>query len=175
MLPHQHPCIFRVLLTLCTCFRFLTYCSLPSQPSGALRFVAQSAGIAHLGPHSFNAARFLLGAASLVPLWFIFSKIPQGKLCFWEVSLPERFSSADSLFQQMGLLHTTAGNAGFYYWHVYCYGACGGGLSRPPTNLQTWSGVVLAVIGLYCCLSIGPDFTMAYGDLLELIGAFGLP
>lgn len=136
-------------------------------------FVAQSAGMAHLGPHSFNAARFLLGAASLVPLWFIFSKgkIPQGKTLLWGGLAAGTILFGGFTFQQMGLLHTTAGNAGFITGMYIVMVPVVAVFLGHTTNLQTWSGVVLAVIGLYC-LSIGPDFTMAYGDLLELIGAF---
>jgi drug/metabolite transporter (DMT)-like permease len=40
---------------------------------------------------------------------------------------------------------------------------------RPSTG--TWIGAILAAIGLYL-LSVTEEFTIAFGDLLELIGAF---
>ncbi|MEZ5479111.1 MAG: EamA family transporter [Thiolinea sp.] len=34
-------------------------------------FVAQKSGMDYLGPFSFNTARFVLAALSLVPVWFL--------------------------------------------------------------------------------------------------------
>jgi len=42
---------------------------------------------------------------------------------------------------------------------------------KQRTGLNTWIGVVLAALGLYF-LSVNEDFTIAFGDLLEIIGAF---
>jgi drug/metabolite transporter (DMT)-like permease len=38
-------------------------------------------------------------------------------------------------------------------------------------GINTWFGVVLAVVGLYF-LSVNEDFSIAKGDLLEIVGAF---
>lgn len=135
-------------------------------------FVAQSAGMDYLGPHSFNAARFLLGALSLVPLWFLMGKkrLPQGKTLILGGLAAGTIMFGGFSFQQIGLLYTTAGNAGFITGMYIVMVPIAGILLGQSTNLQTWSGVILAVLGLYS-LSIGPDFEMAYGDLLELIGA----
>ncbi|RDE25202.1 DMT family transporter [Motiliproteus coralliicola] len=135
-------------------------------------FVAQSAGMDYLGPHSFNAARFLLGALSLVPLWFLMGKkrLPQGRTLILGGLAAGTIMFGGFSFQQIGLLYTTAGNAGFITGMYIVMVPIAGILLGQSTNLQTWSGVILAVLGLYS-LSIGPDFEMAYGDLLELIGA----
>lgn len=135
-------------------------------------FVAQSAGMDHLPPHSFNAARFLLGALSLLPLWLIFTKhrMPQGKTLLIGGLAAGTIMFGGFTFQQIGLLHTTAGNAGFITGMYIVMVPVAGILLGQSTNMQTWSGVILAVLGLYS-LSIGPDLTIGYGDLLELIGA----
>lgn len=136
-------------------------------------FVAQSAGMDTLGPHSFNAARFLLGTLSLLPLYWLSQRgqmfrdrsvllggLAAGTLMFGGMS-----------FQQIGLQYTTAGNAGFITGMYIVLVPLLGLLLGQRTQRQTWVGVFLAFLGL-AALSIGPDFTMRYGDLLELIGAF---
>ncbi len=138
-------------------------------------FVAQSTGMEHLGPHSFNAARFLFGALSLVPLWFVMrhkspSRIPHGKTLWLGGVVAGTILFAGFSFQQIGLLHTTAGNAGFITGMYIVMVPIVAMLLGQSSSPQTWAGVVLALIGLYS-LSIGPDFTINQGDLLELIGA----
>ncbi|MBV1788236.1 DMT family transporter [Marinobacterium sp. D7] len=136
-------------------------------------FVAQSTGMETLGPHSFNAARFLLGALSLLPIWLLkrhhgefsartllFGGLAAGTIMFGGFS-----------FQQIGLLHTTAANAGFITGMYIVLVPIAGLLLGQSTTMQTWSGIILAILGLYS-LSVGPDFAMGYGDTLELIGAF---
>ncbi len=135
-------------------------------------FVAQSAGMAHLGPHSFNAARFILGALSLVPLWLIWSKgrLPEGKTLLWGGLAAGVVLFGGFSFQQIGLLHTTAGNAGFITGMYIVFVPVVGILLGHATQPQVWVGVILAILGLFC-LSIGPNLQIGYGDLLELIGA----
>ncbi|WP_156948268.1 DMT family transporter [Marinobacterium jannaschii] len=135
-------------------------------------FVAQSAGMDYLGPHSFNAARFLLGALSLVPLWFLMGKkrLPQGKTLLWGGLAAGTIMFGGFSFQQIGLLYTTAGNAGFITGMYIVLVPIAGIFLGQTTNRQVWAGVILAVLGLYS-LSIGPDLTIGYGDMLELIGA----
>ncbi len=136
-------------------------------------FVAQTTGMAHLGPHSFNAARFLLAAISLIPLLFIFSKgrLPHGKTFYIGGLLAGAILYCGFTFQQMGLQFTTAGNAGFITGMYIVIVPVMGIFLKHVTTIKMWAGVILAVIGLYC-LSIGPDFSMGYGDFLELVGAF---
>ena len=136
-------------------------------------FVAQSAGMDYLGPHSFNAARFLLGAASLVPLWFLMGKtrLPQGRTLLFGGLAAGTIMFGGFSFQQIGLQYTTAGNAGFITGMYIVLVPIAGLLLGQRTNLQTWAGVILAVLGLYS-LSVGPDLQIGYGDMLQLIGAF---
>ncbi|GGK75475.1 DMT family transporter [Amphritea balenae] len=135
-------------------------------------FVAQSAGMEYLGPHSFNAARFMLGALSLLPLWFLMTKkrLPQGKTLLFGGLAAGTVMFGGFSFQQIGLQYTTAGNAGFITSMYIVMVPVAGILLGQSTNIQTWSGVILAVLGLYS-LSVGPDLTIGYGDLLQLIGA----
>ena len=78
---------------------------------------------------------------------------------------------AGSTLQQVGLVSTTAGNAGFitclYVVLVPLFGVFLGRRSSP----RIWIGAALALGGLYI-LSIGAGFTMARGDVLVFVGAF---
>ncbi len=136
-------------------------------------FVAQIAGMDYLEPHSFNAARFLLGAISLIPLWFFMGgkRKPQGRTLLLGGVLAGTVMFGGFSFQQFGLLHTTAGNAGFITGMYIVLVPIVGMLLGQTSNKQIWGGVILAVLGL-SALSIGPDLKINSGDLLELIGAF---
>ncbi|MCS5615254.1 MAG: DMT family transporter, partial [Candidatus Marinimicrobia bacterium] len=122
--------------------------------------------------------RFLIGVVALSPVVWYLSKKPQpdhkaevstkklliagtmaGLLLFTAIS-----------FQQVGLQYTTAGKAGFitglYIFFVPLIGLFFG----QKTGSGTWLGATIALIGLYL-LSIKEDFSIAEGDLLQLICA----
>jgi drug/metabolite transporter (DMT)-like permease len=144
-------------------------------------FVAQRVGMDYVGPFTFNGVRFALGSLVLLPL--ILRKRSQGEaskeprtdtqakmLIFGGGLLGITVFTAASL-QQVGLVYTTAGNAGFitglYVVVVPILGLFWG--QRPGAGI--WIGAFLAAAGLYL-LSITDDFTISLGDFLELIGAF---
>jgi len=135
-------------------------------------FVAQSAGMEHLGPYSFNAARLLLGALSLLPVWLLMQRgrAPQGRALWLGGSLAGALMFGGITCQQVGLLGTTAGNAGLITGMYIVLVPMVGVLLGHRTRVQTWAGVVLALAGLYR-LSVGPDFHINRGDLQVLIGA----
>jgi drug/metabolite transporter (DMT)-like permease len=139
-------------------------------------FVAQRVSLEHLGAFTFNGLRFALGALSLVPLTFLFK--PSGltsKQAGWKPALVPGLVAGVVLFsaaglQQVGLLWTTAGKAafltGFYILLVPLFGIF---LKRHPTP-GVWGGAALGLVGLYF-LSITSNFTMGFGDALQLLGA----
>ena len=139
-------------------------------------FVAQRVGMDYVGPFTFTAARFFLGALSLLPLLLILKPTiakPKGKvrLNLWQGGLiAGTFLFAGATLQQVGLQYTTAGNAGFITGLYIILVPVIALLWGQRTGRNTWVGGVLAVVGLYL-LSITDDFTLAYGDLLQLIGA----
>lgn len=135
-------------------------------------FVAQSAGMDHLGPHSFNAARLALGALSLVPLWLLLGdkRRRHGRPLWLGGALAGSVMFGGFTCQQVGLLDTTAGNAGFITGMYIVMVPLVGIVLGQRTRSQTWLGVALALAGLYS-LSIGPDFSINRGDLQVLIGA----
>ena len=136
-------------------------------------FVAQRVGMDHIGPFAFNAARFVLGSLSLLPLiWLLPVTEKQNVKELVLGSLVAGFMLyAGSSLQQIGLVYTTAGNAGFItglYIVLVPFFALFWGQS---THASTWLGALLALAGLFL-LSVTDELTLAYGDLLELAGAF---
>ncbi|WP_417528290.1 DMT family transporter [Marinomonas shanghaiensis] len=134
-------------------------------------FVAQSVGMESLGPHSFNAVRFLLATLSLLPLLFIFKpRLSQNNRTLWLGGL----TAGGCLFlgftcQQIGLQYTTAGNAGFITSMYIVFVPIFGLMLGHKTEKHTWIGVGLALIGLYS-LTVGPNFSVNKGDAIELLG-----
>lgn len=142
-------------------------------------FVAQRLGMEHVGPFTFNGVRFLLGALALQPLiWRMHqARAAEGHGLGAEPGKIIRcglFAGcvlfAGAALQQVGIVYTTAGKAGFitglYVVMVPLFGL----FLRQRAGLGTWIGAVAAAVGLYF-LSVNEDFTIAYGDVLELIGA----
>ena len=142
-----------------------------------LGFVAQVVGMNYLSPFAFIGARFLLGAASLLPLVVFFyyrNWLPQSSLrtvCIGSLVLGVILFAAGSL-QQVGIVYSNASNAGFITGlYMVLVPIIGLALKLRP-GLNAWIGTMLALIGLFL-LSVKADFTMGYGDTLLLIGAVG--
>ena len=144
-------------------------------------FVAQRVGMDYLGPFTFNAARFTLGSLSLLPLLFI----SRGERTASENILPRPglklvvfggFSAGFMLFmgislQQVGLVYTTAGKAGFITSLYVVIVPIMALFWKQSTNPGTWLGAVLATMGLYL-LGVTGRFTVESGDLLVFFCAF---
>lgn len=141
-------------------------------------FVAQRMGMDHVGPFAFNGIRFALGALVLLP--FIVNakeknrseekRVARGQLILWGSAAGLAIFTGAS-FQQVGLVYTTAGKAGFITGLYVVIVPIMGLLWRQKTNAGTWIGALLATVGLYL-LSVTEALTISYGDMLELIGAF---
>ncbi len=144
-------------------------------------FVAQRVGMAYVGPFTFNGVRFALGSLSLVPLLYVLDRRPSRARRLLPPTRPATillggglaglFLFAGASLQQVGLVYTTAGNAGFITGLYVVIVPIMGLALRQRTTSGTWLGACLAAAGLYL-LSITAQFTIAWGDLLELIGAF---
>ena len=144
-------------------------------------FVAQRVGMEYLGPFTYNAARFTLGSLSLLPLLFISRDerpaseniIPRPSL---KLVVFGGFAAGFMLFmgmslQQVGLVYTTAGKAGFITSLYVVIVPILALFWKQPTNSGTWIGVSLAAIGLYF-LSVTEKFSIEFGDLLVFFCAF---
>ena len=142
-----------------------------------LGFVAQVLGMNYLSPFAFIGARFLLGAASLMPLVVFFyyrNWLPQSSLrtvLIGSLVLGVILFAAGSL-QQVGIVYSNASNAGFITGLYMVLVPLIGLAFRHRPGLNAWLGAVLALVGLFL-LSVKADFSMGYGDTLLLIGAVG--
>jgi drug/metabolite transporter (DMT)-like permease len=144
-------------------------------------FVAQRVGMEHIGPFLFNAIRFALGSLSLLPLIYLgmgngrsesTPPIPISKGARIAGSLlagSVLFGGAS--LQQIGIVYTTAGKAGFITGlYVILVPIIGLKWGRKAST-GTWFGALLAVTGLYL-LSVTETFTIDKGDFLVLMSAF---
>ena len=141
-------------------------------------FVAQREGMETMGPFLFSGVRFLIGVVALSPVVWYLSKKPQqshkaevsAKKLILAGTVAGLLLFGGISFQQVGLQYTTAGKAGFitglYIFFVPLIGLFLG----QRTGSGTWLGATIALFGLYL-LTIKEDFTIAEGDLLQLICA----
>ncbi|RLV61138.1 DMT family transporter [Parashewanella curva] len=139
-------------------------------------FIAQVLGMEHLEPFAFNGYRFLVGALSLLPLIYFFHKknkldLGDKKSLIVGASLMGLLLFVGASLQQVGLLYTTAANAGFITGLYIVIVPILGLALKHKTGLNTWLGCGLALIGLYF-LSVKEGLSIGYGDTLQLVGAF---
>jgi drug/metabolite transporter (DMT)-like permease len=142
-------------------------------------FVAQRVGMDHVGPLTFNGVRFALGALTLLPLAFKERRKPvtlsgspftTGQTMWGGVSAGLVLFAGATL-QQVGLVYTTAGKAGFITGlYVVLVPLLGMVWKQRPSG-GGWAGAFLAAVGLYF-LSVTEELTLAPGDAWELAGAF---
>lgn len=143
-------------------------------------FVAQRLGVQYVGSFTLNGIRFILGSVSLIPLIIFWNKKEHRseKVKGNEIKsvLPAGIIAGTVLFfgaslQQIGLVYTSAGKAAFLTGLYIALVPIMGIFLKHKTNLFTWAGVLLAVIGLYL-LSVNKGFSIEKGDLYEIAGAF---
>jgi drug/metabolite transporter (DMT)-like permease len=137
-------------------------------------FVAQRAGMDHVGPLTFNGVRFALGVLVMAPIvWVRARRSSRPSL---RVPVKGALAAGAILFlgaalQQSGMVHTSAGKGGFitglYMILVPILGLFVG--HRPGWG--TWVGAAVATVGLYF-LSAAEGLRFAPGDGLVLAAAF---
>ncbi|MDA0668202.1 MAG: DMT family transporter [Planctomycetota bacterium] len=134
-------------------------------------FAAQHAAMEGMGPLTFTAIRFLLGWAVLQPIVRrrkpSSNPIAPSSKPVWILGL---VLFAGALFQQYGLLFTTAAKAGFLTGLYVVFVPLLGLLLKHKLKRNTWLGTGFAALGLYF-LSVTDSFSLAPGDGLILIGA----
>jgi drug/metabolite transporter (DMT)-like permease len=141
-----------------------------------LAFVAQRVGMEHVGPFTFNGVRFALGSLSLVPLVLFFRRRRRGtrraaapRVLLWGILAGTVLFGGASL-QQMGIVHTTAGKAGFITGLYVVLVPLTGLLWGQRAGAGRWVGATVAMAGLFL-LSVTRTFTVGRGDLLVLASA----
>lgn len=156
-------------------------------------FVAQRRGMEHVGPFLFNGIRFALGSLSLLPLLAVLSGLSRRKgrragdspetgparkgrpgrgpsLFLFGIAAGTALFAGASL-QQVGIVYTGAGKAGFITGLYVVLVPMLGMLLGARTGLPTWVGAGLAAIGLYF-ISVEPGAQgVNIGDVLVAVSA----
>lgn len=150
-------------------------------------FVAQSVGMDYVGPLTFNAVRFIIGAIFLIPCIAFLDKLkekenqaagkntpaaPQNKkvLITGGICCGIAIAAASTL-QQYGIAYTTVGKAGFITaLYIVIVPILGIFLKKKP-RLIIWFSVLLALVGLYF-LCMTDSLSFSKGDTLVLLCAF---
>ncbi len=140
-------------------------------------FAFQRMGNEFVGPFTYNGVRFALGAASLIPvIRYLDRKRVEKPLApppfpFWMAALLAGvILTVGSALQQVALLYTTAGKAGFITGCYVVITPLLGMAFGQRAARGHWAGAVCAAVGLFL-LSVTDSFTLAPGDGLVLIGA----
>ena len=144
-------------------------------------FVAQSVGMDHIGPFTFQAVRCLLGVLALLPVIFLFDlKKTDGKTYISRWCDPKLWKAGIlcgiALFvasgaQQVGLIDTDAGKAGFLTSMYIVIVPFLGLFFHKKLSPATVLGVLVAVAGLYLVSGAGAT-GMAPSDMLMVLCAF---
>ena len=143
-------------------------------------FVAQRAGMEHVEPFTYNGIRFALGSLSLLPLIVLGGRKARsrngrqsprrgGRVWLYGLVCGAVLFAAASL-QQVGIVYTTAGKAGFITGLYVVLVPLSGLLWRQKAGWSRWAGAGMALVGLYL-LSITRGFNIARGDFLVLLSA----
>ena len=138
-------------------------------------FAAQRAGMDHVGPFTFSGVRMLLAGIVMIPASML-SRRKAGPVTV-EVQKKQRRGGlicglllffATSL-QQIGLVYTSAGKAGFITaLYVVLVPVAGWVFLRKQPGKMIWAGVGLAVIALYLLCVPAEGFVIERGDALLL-------
>jgi drug/metabolite transporter (DMT)-like permease len=137
-------------------------------------FVAQRSGMEYVGPFAFNGIRFVLGSLSLFPIiaWQKNCKLEELKKSLPGIAAAGGIIFAAVTLQQMGIMFTTAGNAGFITGLYVVLTPVFGIFIGRRTGKATWIGAMLTLTGLYFISIAGSGpAELNPGDVLVAIGA----
>lgn len=133
-------------------------------------FVAQSVGMDYMGPCTFNGIRFLIGGTVLLPLVYVRVKKKKNT----PEELPPALTlkggiccglaiCAASLCQQIGIMETTVGKAGFITTLYIIIVPVFGLFLRKKVPGKVWIAAAVAAVGMYM-LCINESFSVSRGD-----------
>ncbi len=147
-------------------------------------FAAQRAGMESIEPISFTAARMALAAVAVGPVALLSGRRKKDEAALRtdtdRASLRRNaaggiccgsFLAAASLFQQVGVVYTTAGKAGFItamymllvpILHFLLY--------KKKNRWHVWLAVLIGVVGMYL-LCVTESFRLTRGDTLVFVCA----
>jgi len=146
-------------------------------------FVAQSAGMDYVGPFTFNAVRCVIGAIVLVPVALLYkpenrengsTKVEKGnnktswfqrnKTLLLGGSSCGVFLGVATNLQQLGILSTSVGKAGFLTALYIVLVPVAGLFFKKKCGATVWVGVICSFLGLYLLCMTEGSFSLAIGD-----------
>ena len=138
-----------------------------------LGFVAQRSGLEYVGPFTFNGIRFILGSLFLLPLILIKKFFPKNN---FKNFLPGCLVAGCCVFagvilQQIGIMFTTAGKAGFITGLYVVLTPIFGIFLGRKTGKATWAGSVFTLAGLYFLCVAGNSGSINPGDIIVMASA----
>lgn len=144
-------------------------------------FVAQSVGMDHIGPFTFQAVRCFLAVIGLLPVIAVSDRFKSDGKTFKTRWSDKQLWKAGLLcgiplflacnLQQLGIVDTDAGKSGFLTaMYIVIVPVMGLFLGRKPTKWIPIS-VLLGAVGLYCLSCVGVT-KISTGDLLLIGCAF---
>ena len=146
-------------------------------------FVAQSVGMDYLGPLSFNGTRFLMGSLVLAPVICFNRRSAAKKHKENEGKRPGSLKTtiiggvccglalcAAALLQQIGMLYTTVGKAGFITTLYIILVPVFGIFLKKRIPGKVWGGAAIAAFGMYL-LCMSESLSLGRGDALVFLCA----
>lgn len=144
-------------------------------------FVAQSVGMDHIGPFTFQAVRCFMAVIGLLPVIAVSDRFKSDGKTFKTRWSDKQLWKAGLLcgiplflacnLQQLGIVDTDAGKSGFLTaMYIVIVPVMGLFLGRKPTKWIPIS-VLLGAVGLYCLSCVGVT-KISTGDLLLIGCAF---
>lgn len=147
-------------------------------------FVGQRVGMESIEPFTFTAARMALAAIAVGTVAMLLTGRRAGTAAAEATDAAYMkntlvggvccgvFLSAGSLFQQAGVVYTTAGKAGFITaMYMLLVPVINFLLFKKKNSLRVWLAVLIGVAGMYI-LCVKEGFSLTTGDTLVLICAF---
>jgi len=131
-------------------------------------FVAQKEGMLYIGPFLFNTLRFFIGSILLLVVFFKALKGIQLNVLRAGIVLGFLLF-AGATFQQVGIIYTQAGNAGFITSLYIVFIPIVGIFLNRPTKVYIWFAIILAIIGFLLMSLDFKTFHLSLGDLLVFI------
>lgn len=140
-------------------------------------FIFQKMGMDHIGPFTFGIFRFILGSLALLPVIWILDRVNDRKSAAGRMKITpwtDKTLAVGSLLcgtanfiagslQQIGIVYTTAGKAGFITSLDIVIVPIFMLFLRQKIARTTWFGIAIALVGVWL-LCMTEDFTIAKGD-----------
>jgi len=141
-------------------------------------FIAQDTGMDHIGPFTFNSARFFVAFFAVMPFVLIFEKdkiikyVKPEKKLFIKLMIPVGLSLfLGTQLQQISLIYTDVANSAFFtIFYVPMVPILIYFLFSDKPHWSVWPSVFACILGAYF-LSDFKDADVRLGDALVLLGA----